>query len=228
MHFLPYLSLEIFWSFSLIFVDQISTVNDYVMLMSSLGYNWNNALGIRASGFITMKEHSPLNLFFCSRLVSPMHCNIHFSKSKGEHTTNFPNLSLLYIMHVHIHPHPERHSLIRRNGAADLFQLPLCLLSQQQPQSFRRAKSITAELLLAASIKGMTGRTKRSVSLQIHQSFSQEKKLHMKLCMKVRPAVFPSRSGAPKHSYGEASKTSLCAQLSPESKTGTSSGLHLI
>lgn len=141
--------------------------------MSSLGYNWNNALGIRASGFITMKEHSPLNLFFCSRLVSPMHCNIHFSKSKGEHTTNFPNLSLLYIMHVHIHPHPERHSLIRRNGAADFFQPPLCFLPQQQPQSFRRAKSITAELLLAASIKGMTGRSKRSVSLQIHQSFSQ-------------------------------------------------------
>lgn len=159
--------------FNLNFVDQISAINCNLMLMSPLWYNWNNALGIRVSVFITMKELLLLNWFFCPRLASPVHCNIPFSKFKGEYPTIFPSLSLLYTVRVRIRPHTERHGLIRRYGTADLFQLPMHFLPQQQPQSLRRATSITAELLLAACIKGRICRTKRSVSLQIHQTFSQ-------------------------------------------------------
>jgi len=50
----------------------------------------------------------------------------------------------------------------------------------------------------------------------------------MKFCLKVSPAVFSSCSGTPGHSYSEASKTCLCAQLTPESTTRMPSALHLM
>lgn len=122
----------------------------------------------------------------------------------------------------------ERPSLIRRSGTADLFPLPLHFLPQQQPQSFGRATSITAELLLPACIKGRICRTKRSVSLQIHQSFSQMRRnFTWNSAWRSVLLCFLPVQELPGHSYGEASKTSSCAQLTPESKTGMSSGLHL-